>query len=62
MVLEVCAFVAAGAAIAFTTIRDWHNAHSCEWFQGFTRLDRTEALHDREGRRSGRIAEETYTL
>jgi hypothetical protein len=29
---EVCAFVAAGAAIALTTVRDGYNAHSSEWF------------------------------
>jgi hypothetical protein len=62
MVLEMCTFLAGGTQITFTAVRNGYLAHSCQWLQGFTRLRRTEALHNREGRRPEPFAEESYML
>ena len=39
-------FVAAGAAITFTAVRNGYNTHSCVRLQRFTRSRRTAALHN----------------
>src|SRR6267154_582255 len=46
MVLEMCTFMACGAEITVTTVRNGYIADSCQWLQGSARLRRTAALHN----------------
>ena len=62
MVLDMCTFVAGGAEIKLTAVRNGYIADSFRWLQGSTRHRRTAALHNCEGRGSEAIAEESYIL
>jgi hypothetical protein len=59
MVLGLCTFVAGGAEIKVTPVRNGYIAASYQWLQGSKRRKR---LHNCEGQRSEAIAEESHVV
>jgi hypothetical protein len=59
MVLGVCTFLASGAEIKVTAVRNGYIAASYRWLQGYKRRKR---LHNCEGQRSEAIAEESHVV